>query len=67
MELYRKQGYFDSYNSIGTQLALFGLFNQYSYVQIDVPVYDRDDRPRISSTLKSNISILIALIKSVRI
>ncbi len=67
MKLYRNQGYFDSYNSIGTQLALFGLFNQYSYVQIDVPVYERYDRPRISSTLKSNVSILIALIKSVKI
>jgi len=65
MVLYRNQGYFDSYNSIGTQLALFGLFNKYSFVQIDIPVYERYDRPRFSSALKSNISILNALIKSV--
>ena len=65
MVLYRNQGYFDSYNSIGTQLALFGLFNKYSFVQIDIPVYERYDRPRFSSAIKSNISILNALIKSV--
>jgi len=65
IELYRKQGYFDSYNSIGTELAFFGLLNKCSFAQIDIPIYERYDRPRFSSTLKSNIRILNALIKSV--
>jgi glycosyltransferase involved in cell wall biosynthesis len=65
--LYRNQGYFDSYNSIGTQLALYGLFNKYSFVQINIPIYERYDRPRFSSALKSNIRIFNALIKSVNI
>jgi len=63
MALYQKQGYFDSYNSIGTELAIFGLLTNCTYIQLFVPISKRRDYPRFSSILLSNIKILRSLIK----
>jgi len=63
MKVYRKQGYFDSYGSIGTELSCFGLLHSFSYVQLPIPIMKRQDRPRFSSTIRSNLHILSALTK----
>jgi glycosyltransferase involved in cell wall biosynthesis len=63
--LFQKQGYFDSYNSIGTELAFFGLLNNCTYSQIFIPISERQDKPRFSSTLLSNIKILKSLVKAI--
>lgn len=62
MELYRKRGYFDSRNSIGTELAAYGLMGRSSYVQIDVKITERKDQPRFSSVFKANLKIIKALL-----
>jgi glycosyltransferase involved in cell wall biosynthesis len=66
MDLYRKQGYFDSYNSIGTELVNFGLLHNFSYVQLPVPISERKDNPRFYSLIRSNWYILKSLFKMVR-
>lgn len=61
MKLYRQRGYFDSKSSIGTELATYGLSLKVPYVQIIIPISDRQDQPRFSSLLKSNLKIIKAL------
>lgn len=65
MSLYRKQGYFDSYESIGTELAIFGLVNNYSYIQLPVPIMKRQDNPRFHSVIMSNWYIVKSLINMI--
>ena len=61
MKLYRKLGYFDSRNSIGTELAAYGLENNFSHAQIQIAIAQRQDRPRFSSIFMSNLKIMKAL------
>ena len=61
MALYRKQGYFDSRESIGTELAAYGLENNTAYVQVHIDIAERQDKPRFSSVLRSNLKIMKAL------
>lgn len=59
--LFRERGWFDSLGSIGTELATYGLVNGFSFCQIEVPIFDRTDKPRFSSVIRSNMKILKAL------
>lgn len=61
MRLYKKKGFFDSFNSIGTELAAFGIRNGFNYVEINIPSISRKDNSRFGSTIRSNIVILRAL------
>jgi glycosyltransferase involved in cell wall biosynthesis len=61
MKLYRKRGYFDSRNSIGTELAAYGLENNFSHAQIQIAIAQRQDQPRFSSIFMSNVKIMKAL------
>ncbi len=63
INLYRKLGYFDSYGSIGTELAMFGLVNNYSSVQLPVSIFSRRDKSRFYSAFISNWRIIKALFK----
>ena len=65
MELYRKQGYFDSYCSIGTELAYFGLLHNYSYVQLPITIENRLDVSRFDSVMQSNWRIIKSLFNMV--
>jgi glycosyltransferase involved in cell wall biosynthesis len=58
IRLYRQCGHFDSWGSIGTELAAYGLMNNFSYTQVNITIFDRKDRPRFSSTFKANIKII---------
>ena len=62
MKLYKNKGCFDSYNSIGTELAAYGIYNGYKYIEINIPTMPREDSPRFGSRIRSNIMILKALI-----
>jgi glycosyltransferase involved in cell wall biosynthesis len=62
MKLYKNKGCFDSYNSIGTELAAYGIVNGYKYIEINIPLIVRDDVPRFGSSIRSNIMIFKALI-----
>lgn len=66
MSLYRQLGYFDSYNSIGTELAIYAASRQDKIAQIDIRIKERKDRPRFGSGFRSNIIILRALWTSYR-
>ena len=61
MKLYRERGYFDSRNSIGTELAAYGLINNFSYVQVHIAISNRQDQPRFASIFRSNLKIMKAL------
>ncbi len=64
--LYQGQGYFDSYQSIGTELASFAILNGYTYTQIIIPVSKRQDSSRFSSTFMGQGKILRALVKLIK-
>jgi glycosyltransferase involved in cell wall biosynthesis len=61
IQLYRDKQQFDSYHSIGTELACFGMENNYSYKEVEININKRADKPRFSSVFGSNIKILRSL------
>ncbi len=61
MELYQRNGRFDSFRSIGTELAMFGLRNRVRVLSLPVPITPRADTPRFGSRLRSNMRIIAAL------
>lgn len=66
ISLLKEQGYFDSYKSIGTELALRCLTRGKKYKEIPFMASLRiDGPPRFSSTIRANYKILRALYKSV--
>jgi hypothetical protein len=65
MLLHRQQGYFDSYGSIGTELSIFGLLNNHTFVQLSIPIKECKDKSRFFSTLGANFYILLALVKTI--
>jgi glycosyltransferase involved in cell wall biosynthesis len=64
--LYRELGHFDSYGSIGTELALFAAKRGRKIVQIPLTTRDRTDAPRFGRRLSANIRILRAMILGMR-
>ena len=62
MEVYRKFGYFDSFNSIGTELLIRSVKSNFKIKQINITTRKRLDRPRFGNVLQSNIKIFRALI-----
>jgi glycosyltransferase involved in cell wall biosynthesis len=58
--VYRALGYFDSYGSIGTELALFAVRRRYHISQLPVKTRPRVDAPRFGSTMRANLRILRA-------
>jgi glycosyltransferase involved in cell wall biosynthesis len=61
IELYRHRGHFDSYGSIGTELAMVALKSNARVAIVPVPVFEREDAPRFGQGLKANWRILKAL------
>ena len=62
MIVYRKRGYFDSYNSIGTELSIYAKVNGYIVRQVDVNIKDRTDNPRFGSLISANWKIIRSVI-----
>ena len=67
MKLDRDRGWFDSYKSIGTELAIYGIVNNYKHVEITISTSPRIDKPRFSSIVTSNLLIIKSMFKSFRV
>jgi glycosyltransferase involved in cell wall biosynthesis len=63
--VYRERGHFDSYQSIGTELALFAARRGYPIAQVEIPVAERIDSPRFGQRYRANARILKALWRGV--
>lgn len=61
IELYKKLGHFDSQGSIGTELAIYAVKNDYKVTQIPVLTRDRSDQPRFGQIYSANKKIFRAL------
>ena len=64
VEVYRALGHFDSYGSIGTELAIFAAARGYRIVEIPVRTRERVGVPRFGRLLLGNWRILRALLLS---
>lgn len=63
MSLYLQKGSFDSYKSIGTDLAFFALRNHFKYKEVEIVTNSRvDGRPRFGQGIKANMRILRAML-----
>ncbi|MFH1621481.1 MAG: glycosyltransferase family 2 protein [Patescibacteria group bacterium] len=66
-EVYDKVGYFDTFNSIGTQLLVEAWKNGYSIANVSVIVLPRPDESRFYAKLfRANVKILKAMFKIIR-
>lgn len=64
VSVYRSLGHFDSFDSIGTELALFAARSHYRIEQIPINVRDRDGLPRFGRRLHANYKIFRAMLLS---
>ena len=64
--LYRELGHFDSYGSIGTELALFAAKRGKRIVQIPLTTRERVDAPRFGRRFTANMRILRAMMLGMR-
>ena len=64
MSIYKTLGHFDSFNSIGTELALFAVRSGYQLKQIPIVVQERNDSPRFGRKLNANYKIFRAMLLS---
>lgn len=62
MEIYRKYGFFDTFNSIGTELLIRSANKKIKIKQIIVQTRKRFDKPRFGNVIFSNYKILRALL-----
>jgi glycosyltransferase involved in cell wall biosynthesis len=61
MDVYRQLGHFDSYRSIGTELAIFAARRGLEITQIPVKTAERIGAPRFGRRIVGNLRILRAL------
>jgi len=62
MSVYRQRGHFDSFGSIGTELALYAVRNHCSLSQLAVTTRMRMDAPRFGRAFTANRKIIRAMI-----
>lgn len=65
IELYKELGYFDSFSSVGTELAFFGARKDKKIKQLDLKTYDRKGRSRFGSSISANYKIMRIIFKSI--
>lgn len=61
MSTYRELGHFDSYNSIGTELAIFAAKTGKKVVQVPVRTRERSDKARFGGKYSANKRIMRSL------
>ena len=59
--VFKKLGHFDSYKSVGTELAIFASKSGMNISQVPIIIRERMDKPRFGSSLRANIIIMRAL------
>ena len=62
LTVYIQLGHFDSFNSIGTELAVYSAINKFKIDQIQIVTENRVDNPRFGSLLSANLSIFRAML-----
>lgn len=62
IELYQQAGHFDSFQSIGSELAVRSMVNRCRYVEMPIITRDRADAPRFGRVLAANRKILRAML-----
>ncbi len=62
LTLYRALGHFDSYGSVGTELALHAVSSGAKFIQLPIETRERADQPRFSRIVRANWIILRAAI-----
>jgi glycosyltransferase involved in cell wall biosynthesis len=62
LSLYRQRGHFDSFGSIGTELALYAVRNHFRLSQLAVTTRMRIDAPRFGRAFTANRKIIRAMI-----
>jgi len=66
MSIYRELGCFDSYGSVGTELAIFAARRQCRIANLPIRTRARSGQPRFGSSLRANYLILRALWHGIR-
>ncbi|WP_333874411.1 glycosyltransferase family 2 protein [Methylobacter sp.] len=61
LDLFNKAGHFDSFQSIGTELAVRSLVNGCRYIEMPILTRDRQDEPRFARKFAANYKILRAM------
>jgi len=61
LSIWKELGHFDSYGSVGTELALYAARRGKRITQLPVPTRDRVDSPRFGRRFRANHRILRAL------
>lgn len=64
-DVYEALGHFDSYRSIGTELMIFAVKNNYRFHQIQFNVQRRFDQSRFGKKLSGNYKIIRAMLISI--
>ena len=64
IDIYNKLGHFDSYESIGTELAIYAINNSYKFSQIKISTKKRKNQSRFGGAIMANYKILRAMTKS---
>jgi glycosyltransferase involved in cell wall biosynthesis len=62
--VFKELGHFDSYESIGTELTIFAVKNNYEIKQVPFNVLERQGRSRFGQALKGNMKIFRAALLS---
>lgn len=62
MSLHQALGHFDSYGSIGTELALYSVRRGTRFVEVPVPIRAREGAPRFDTRWRANLRILRAML-----
>jgi glycosyltransferase involved in cell wall biosynthesis len=62
LTVYIQLGHFDSFNSIGTELAVYSAINKFKIDQIPIVTENRVDNPRFGSLLSANLYIFRAML-----
>jgi glycosyltransferase involved in cell wall biosynthesis len=62
VSVYQALGHFDSFNSIGTELALFAVRGGYRIEQIPITIHERDGAPRFGRKFYANYKIFRAIV-----
>ncbi len=61
IDVYKKLGHFDSYDSIGTELSIFAAKNKINIAQLPIKTNKRTDASRFGNRVSANIRIFRAL------
>jgi glycosyltransferase involved in cell wall biosynthesis len=64
-KLYQALGHFDVYGSVGTELMIYAVKNNYKISQLYFHVIERSDNSRFGKTLSANCKIIRAMLLSI--